>query len=575
MTEGETTSRVLRESVPFWKIWANPIFRRYCRSRLRVKGLGMALIVTLLMAAFVFFLLRAIFLHQMDMEPIDAERPGFIALLILQGLVLFLMGTGQVAGGMTAEADEGVIDYQRLSPMTPLAKVMGYLFGLPVREYVCFLATLPFTLWAIWRGQMDLLVVGGLYLAFMSSAILYHLTGLVAGTVLKNRRWAFLVSMGLVFSLYTVLPSVSNFGLVYFRYITLEPVFFESLPQLIPREAGARMAVAQSILGEARFFNLNFPEVVFTVFSQGFIILTMVMMLWRRWRLADSHLLGKAWATMLFGWIQLTLLGNALPRIDTGQIFPSREFMRGVFQMARRGKGDWKPEPVEALTMAGAVGLVSVAILWVITAMITPTSDTQLRGWRRAKKLGRGSLQASSDPATAFWWVALMCFFGSGGWFLFSRAVIESRWFPGSEMPMVALGAFALVFFAGGLGFQALLEGKGARVAGLAAIFVGVVPIMVGAVLATIDDRFAASSIWIAGISPIIAPIYAAGSVLALGEIPLEIDRAMPRAFWFWQSVAALVMIYLVVKLREVRKGAERSAGGSRVGVCSRVGSRE
>ena len=50
---------------------------------------------------------------------------------------------------MTAERDEGVIDYQRLIPMSPLSKVLGYLFGLPVREYVMFLATLPFTGWAL------------------------------------------------------------------------------------------------------------------------------------------------------------------------------------------------------------------------------------------------------------------------------------------------------------------------------------------------------------------------------------------------------------------------------------------
>ena len=83
---------------------------------------------------------------------ITAARSALMPMLILQGVILFVFGTAQVAGGMTAERDEGVIDYQRLIPMSPLAKVVGYVFGLPVREYVMFLTTLPFAAWLFWNG---------------------------------------------------------------------------------------------------------------------------------------------------------------------------------------------------------------------------------------------------------------------------------------------------------------------------------------------------------------------------------------------------------------------------------------
>ena len=164
-----------RKQQPVWALWANPIFRRYCRSRLRPKGLAVMLLLTLILAGFFFGLFRAMAMHEFDV--MDAERAPFIPLLVIQGLILFLSGTGQVAGGMTAEGDEGVVDYQRLAPMSPLAKTLGYLFGLPVREYVLFLATVPFTAWCVWRGQIPLGVVGQLYGVFFSSVILYHLTG--------------------------------------------------------------------------------------------------------------------------------------------------------------------------------------------------------------------------------------------------------------------------------------------------------------------------------------------------------------------------------------------------------------
>ncbi len=269
------------------------------------------------------------------MDLVDAERTPLIALLIFQGVILFLLGTGQVAGGMTAEADEGVLDYQRLAPMSPLAKVLGYLFGLPIREYVLVLVTMPFSLWSLWRGQVPLGIALQLYGIFFTAGVLYHLTGLLAGTVVKNKRWAFLVSMGVIFLLYTVIPQLAKFGLAYFKYLTIMPVFEECYPHLIPRDAGATAQALQQLLPSAKFFNLDFPQAVFTLLSQGVLILTMTVMLWRRWRRAESHLLGKVWATGFFGWLQLVLLGNALPLIEPGHLFPSRGFdsFLGRFRM--------------------------------------------------------------------------------------------------------------------------------------------------------------------------------------------------------------------------------------------------
>jgi hypothetical protein len=530
-----------------WNIWGNPIFRRYCQSRLRVRGLSVYVLVTVLIAAFIVALATTSSSH-FKLTSSDAARTPIIPLLVFQDLILFILGTAQVAGGITAERDEGVIDYQRLIPMSPLAKVLGYLFGLPIREYCMFLATVPFTIYSIWLGGISWHVWLPLYAAVLSSALLYHMTGLVTGTVVRNRRWAFLVSIGLVFALYTVIPQMARFGLVFFKYLTIFPVLEECLPGLLPLEAGKALAMVKSLDPEATFFNLNLPEVAFTLFSQGGLIVTFLIMLCRKWRKIESHLLGKLWATGFFIWVQVLLLGNALPLVDSGNLFPSH----GLTKYAAV-KRLWAPTGTETVAMCAMYGLVTLGLLFVLAGIITPSSETQLRGWRRTRKIGASSLAFLEDAATSFWFVLTMAIAGGVGWYLFTQALVESRWFPGHVVPTQTLIYFGAVMLTGGLAFQALLEAKGGRVVGLTAIFVGAVPVMLGIVLANIRGLIPVAS-WISGISPLSMPFYACASLLSLTPLTEETVRVVPRAFYFWLFVGGLVTIWLVVKLRAARK---------------------
>ena len=538
-------------------LWRNPIFARYCRSRLRARGLGVALLITVLVAGFMVALVGSIGLRS-GTNVVDSARAGIIPLIVVQGLILFVLGTAQVAGGMTAERDEGVIDYQRLIPLTPLAKVLGYLFGLPVREYAMFLATMPFMGWMLWRGEVPWSVWVPLYTIIFTSTLLYHFTGLLTGTVVQNRRWAFLVSIGLVFSLYTVIPQMAKFGLVFFKYLTITPVFEESLPSILPKGMGAMVSAVQHMVPTVKFFNLDFSETVFTIFTQGGLILTFTVMLCRKWRRTEAHLLGKLWALGLFIWVQVLLLGNALPLIDSGNLFPSRAFS----SMAFEGKA-WAPNAMEAVLMSGIYGLVTLLLIFLLTGIITPAPDDQLRGWRRARKQGLVALPRLADATTAFWVVILMAITGATGWLVFARALVESRWFPGHLVPLSTWGFFVAVVLAGGVGFHGLLEAKGFRVVGLVTIFVGVVPVMAGAVLGAISDRMIPGATWLMGISPLSMPFYATGTLLTVAEIPAEAARAVPRAFFFWLVVSVLVAVWLAVRLRVARRAmAERVLRG-------------
>jgi hypothetical protein len=265
-------------------------------------------------------------------------------------------------------------------------------------------------------------------------------------------------------------------------------------------------------------------------------------------------LLGKLWATGFFVWIQILLLGNALPLIDPGNLFPSREIFRMVRIMP-----DWAPRPAEAVAMSGIYGLVTLLLIFVLGAIITPSADHQIRGWRRVRKQGASSLPPLADAATAFWFVLVMAIAGAAGWFLFTRALVESRWFPGHEVPLRVFGFFAAVMLTGGLGFQALLEAKGGRVVVLAVIFVGVVPIMAGTVLGPISDPLIPAASWLIGISPLSMPFYASGTLLSLADLPAEAARAVPRAFYFWLFVGAVTTLWLIGRLRAARHAMANS----------------
>ena len=187
----------------------------------------------------------------------------------------------------------------------------------------------------------------------------------------------------------------------------------------------------------------------------------------------------------------------------------------------------------------------------------------QVRGWRRARKQGRSRLPLFSDASTAFWSTIVMALGGAFGWFVFTLALVESSWFPGQEVSLQTGGFYAVVMLSSGLAYHALLEGRGGRVLGLATLFVGVVPIMIGAVLGTIGGRLSPVAVWMVGMSPASAPVYASGSLLQLSELPVGLARAVPRAFYFWQFVTVLVAIWLIIELRKCRKAMAREVLGS------------
>lgn len=514
----------------------NPLFLRYCRSRLRRKSLLGSVIMILVVTIFIFFTSHWAGTDQLDMTVASAARLPIIPLLMMQGVILFFLGTGSVASGMTAEEDEGVIDYQRLVPMSPISKIVGYLLGLPVREWVLFAVTLPFSLWCFWKGGISLKVFGELYLVLVSTALLYHMTALLAATIMKNRKLAFLGSMSLIFALYTVMPAASKMGLVAFNYVTITPTVEQFFPQLT-EFPGSEPADG----GMAQFFGLMMPHSRFTLISQGAFFLIMGTMLWRRWRRPDCHLLGKFGAIVSFVWMQAVLLGTSLPLIASGRIFPTNVLSIFSLGSLRFSSQETKPPVFEGESMIGAYGFLTLVILWVWTIMIAPSPTVQRRGWQRAAKLDQTRLPFGSDAAGAGFPVFLMALIGAGAWCVFSRELFHSEWFPKTSIGSYSPVAMFLVACTGGLLLQQLIEKKGRkRALGVLGILV-IIPFMAVIMMGMLKGGMATLEGWVVAFSPLAWSFFAAKiSLVGLGAY-----AHTPWPFW----IAQLLMLYWWLRL--------------------------
>lgn len=584
MTHPDEAARVKPPAA--WRLWENPIFRRYSRSRLRGARFMGTLLITVLLSAFAYLIVpigaervdegrqrtRAFIEKQIRKHPEQAvnykywlenehkpvreepymyQRMTLIPLLIIQGLILFLFGTGQTAGGMTAERDEGMVDYQRLTPMTPLAKVLGYLLGLPVREWVMFLCTLPFTVLGLWRGAVPASAWVPVAIVFLTSVILYHLTGLTAGTVFKNRRWAFLFSMGIIFLLYTLVPQGSRFGMPFLRYVTVWPVAMESV-DIFPDVQVRTWRMLSGHVGGAGvdFFRWNLSELVFTLIVQGSFILTLLVMVWRKWRQSDSHLLSKGWALLVFAWLCILPIGNALPGIEDRTLFPSygfRVMMRGPSNQA-----SLLPAPEEALALCAFYGLLMLLFLLYLTVMLTPTQDSQARGLRRAAKLGRKHAPFFSDESSAFLIVFVLTAGGAAAWAWFTHSVLGSRWFyagPG----MSAFALFFAVLAPATFGFHALLESKGGKWPFLAVVFLGVVPVLASLIVLAASRHTPTSAVMIAGASPLTLTGYAVEHFIPWGRMPesaASLHATAGSALRLWPFLYAAAAVAAMMNLR-------------------------
>ena len=559
--------------VPWWQIWVNPIFLRYTRSRLRPAPLITWIILVLTLATSIFFLFYYSSLYRLTAGPAAAARDAFYPILFFQMVILLFMGTGSVAGGISRESADGMIDYQRLTPMTPLAKIVGYLFGLPVREYVLFAVTLPFTIFCINAGNIPAGVISEVYGTLFTSAILYHLTGCVAGTIVKRRHFAGRVAQIMVILLYFVLPTFSQLGFVFFEYLTMRPVIIEQFESVRGPIFGGFPSPEK--IGEVLLFEWKLNTLNFSLLIQCSLIIIFLSILYRKWRQPTNHLLGKNFSLAVHIWILTLITGNALPIITDKTQFTGGRSERAAELLIEQRAAEKNEinelnteETIDVLTQSGILASLGIGFLALTFGMITittPDSDKFTRALRKARKLAsdpessnkesegkKREIKAplSADGATGLWHALGFSILTFTAWSIIIQHAPNLVGIDPNKYNPIILRIIPIGLILYAMCYHAILERFGKRTLLLFFILGWFVPLLTSAILGVRGIETIPTLL--AGLSAIASPVY----LLVLPIVNTSGDDRLMQisgCFSLFSHLALLIFLWWTLFLHKIR----------------------
>lgn len=509
-----------------WQLNKNPILLRYLRSRMRWSGLSASLILTLVVTVFSFVISYNGAVRFSFENSMNAYRTAFLPVFLIQVVLMMFLGTGSVASGITQEYEDGMVDYQRLTPMSPMAKIVGYLFGLPIREWFLFVVTSFLVGIIVVRGKIPLESVWEVYSVFFLSILLYHLMALVVVHSMKKKRVAGRVIQLLVLVLYFVFPLMSQFGLVFFEYLTVRPILKESMMEYIPEGAGVRRLLdLDGGSSTVPFFDHQFRAWHFSLILMSSLTLSFLLMLRRRWKDVTSHLMSKPFALIFFSFFMFFLIGNTLPIAKEGDMsitksfidmreknlldrieqFRDRDAVRMEFERRLkrfREKNNQTTKLADAPVAQTLFGTVCVMFACLVVYVVTPRNEKYLLGLRRSRNLKKKWIPWHWDEAPGFFSSLLVMVVLTVTLFIFSTTFYAADDMPDKIrtlipfIPVVCIFAALVV-----LVFYLVYEAWENRGLFLLLLFIWVLPIMITMVMALKSSHYSAM-VWVSSISP-------------------------------------------------------------------------
>jgi len=309
----------------------NPILVKHLRSRLRIQPLITAIVVVQVLCvciAWAGFQLGSF-----------ASGGAFGLLMSLQAIILVIMGAAQVGTAVGGARGSGILDFHRVSPVSPAALTLGFFFGAPIREYVLFATTLPMSALCLAFGTPSVHGFVQLMIVLIGAAWLLHglaiLNALISKPRTSSRGVVGIVVFVLFFGGYGVLALSRSAALV---------------------DYGLRLS----------FYGISLPWLAVVLIYLSALLFFIYLACVRRMTSDRIHPLTKPQAIAAMATLSVLLLG-----------------------------GIWKREEYEVLNVVTLYVLVIAAI--VLLAMVTPSRAEYSKGLWRALKQGRSHLPPWED----------------------------------------------------------------------------------------------------------------------------------------------------------------------------------
>jgi hypothetical protein len=323
----------------------NPILVKHVRSRLRAQAFFSSLAVVVMLCVCILWAG-----YQLDMFVSGGAASWLLA---LQSLILVIIGAGQVGGAVNGARASGILDFHRVSPMTPIELMLGFFFGAPIREYLLFAATLPCLAVCMAfgvpspRGALQLMIM------LITTGWCFQGFAMLNGLISKSK----------------------NAGGALIGVIVLL-VFFSM--SLIGRGGWFSVNMAE---GETRFdfYGISLPWLPVVLIYQLPLLFFILLACTRKMQSARLHVLSKPEAICAMMTCAALVLG-----------------------------GIWRRESYEILEVVALYVLVVPALL--LTLMVTPNQSEYYKGLWRAQKLGRTRLPWWDDLSVN--WVCLVLISG-------------------------------------------------------------------------------------------------------------------------------------------------------------------